>query len=64
MHMTFGFAAVTSLWTTIKQSVFDKINHAPSLNTVSVGPPPPPDDRQPSQREWTQSPWDVTATIQ
>ena len=62
--MVFGSGAVTSLWTTIKRAFGPRQDQPPSLNTESVGPPLPPDDRQPSQREWTPSPWDVTAPIQ
>ena len=62
--MVFGSGAVTTLWTTIKRAFGPRQDQPPSLNTESVGPPPPPVVRQPSRREWTPSPWDVTAPIQ
>ena len=62
--MVFGSEAVTSLWATIKQTIGPRQDQSPSLNTESVGPPPSPVVRQPSRREWTPSPWDVTVPIQ
>ena len=62
--MVFGSGAVTSLWATIKQTIGPRQDQSPSLNTESVGPPPSPVVRQPSRREWTPSPWDVTVPIQ
>ena len=55
--MVFGSGAVTTLWTTIKRAISPPQNP----DSESVGPPFSPDDRQPSQREWTPLPWDVTA---
>ena len=48
----------------IKRAIGPQQNPPQSLDSESVGSPPPPDDRQPSQREWTLSTWDVTAPIQ
>jgi len=64
LSMVFGSGAVTSLWSTIKRSIGHQQVQSPSLDPESVGPPPPLDDRQHSQREWTPSPWDVTAPTQ
>jgi len=62
--MVFGSGAVTTLWTTIKRAISPRQASPQNWDSESVGPPLPPDDRQPSQREWTPLPWDVTAPIQ
>jgi len=62
--MVFGSGAVTTLWTTIKRAISPRQDPPQNLDSEFGGPPSPPDDRQPSQREWTPVPWDVTAPIQ